>query len=136
MGMQIASGMKFLESKNLVHKDLAARNCLLGRNYTVKVTDIAMCSDLYKKDYSDIGGRPLAPIRWLSWESILLVRHQRNFLLSFQELLYHSFYSSLLGEIHLFQLRVVVRSHVVGSHEFRERKTFPAPYQRTGHSER
>ncbi|XP_033223235.1 epithelial discoidin domain-containing receptor 1-like [Belonocnema kinseyi] len=75
MGMQIASGMKFLESKNLVHKDLAARNCLLGRNYTVKVTDIAMCSDLYKKDYNDIGGRPLAPIRWLSWESILLERY-------------------------------------------------------------
>jgi len=39
----------------------------------VKITDIAMAKPQYRKEYAEIGGRPPAPIRWLPWESILLV---------------------------------------------------------------
>lgn len=46
---------------------------MVGRGYIVKVADIAMCNPEYSEDYSEIGGRPPAPVRWLPWESILLV---------------------------------------------------------------
>ncbi|KAM9734949.1 LOW QUALITY PROTEIN: tyrosine-protein kinase transmembrane receptor ROR2 [Menidia menidia] len=70
MAAQVAAGMDYLSSQNLVHKDLAARNVLVFDKLSVKVLDLGLVRDVYSADYYALTGAGPLPVRWLSPEAL------------------------------------------------------------------
>ncbi|XP_039528142.1 proto-oncogene tyrosine-protein kinase ROS [Pimephales promelas] len=76
ISLDAATGCAYLERKHFVHRDIAARNCLVSvRSYTdpgrvVKIGDFGLARDVYKNDYYRKKGEGLLPVRWMSPESL------------------------------------------------------------------
>uniref|UniRef100_A0A8D3D4L6 receptor protein-tyrosine kinase n=1 Tax=Scophthalmus maximus TaxID=52904 RepID=A0A8D3D4L6_SCOMX len=71
MAIQIACGMSYLARREVIHKDLAARNCVIDDNMQVKITDNALARDLFPMDYHCLGDNENRPVRWMALESLL-----------------------------------------------------------------
>lgn len=71
MSIDIASGLHCLHANYYYHSDLAARNCLVFPDLSVKIGDYGIARCNYKNDYYN---RPQAPntipIRWLAPECV------------------------------------------------------------------
>lgn len=66
---QVAAGMEYLSLLKLTHKDLAARNCMVGRDLQVKIGYLSLSYDLYNAEYYRFNNMQI-PLRWMPPEAI------------------------------------------------------------------
>ncbi|KAM4591026.1 inactive tyrosine-protein kinase 7 isoform 2-T3 [Odontesthes bonariensis] len=66
---QVARGMEHLSNHRFVHKDLAARNCLINGQRRVKLSSLSLSKDVYNSEYYHYR-QAWIPLRWLPTESV------------------------------------------------------------------
>ncbi|XP_042320509.1 inactive tyrosine-protein kinase 7 [Sceloporus undulatus] len=67
---QVALGMEHLSNNRFVHKDLAARNCLVSAQRQVKVSSLSLSKDVYNSEYYHYH-QAWIPLRWMPPEAVL-----------------------------------------------------------------
>lgn len=66
---QAALGLKHLADHRLVHKDIAARNCVITSSLTLKISMSCMTKEPYQKEYTKFKNQVI-PLRWLPYEAV------------------------------------------------------------------
>lgn len=69
---QTASAMVFLSQRNVIHRDLGARNVLVSNGKLLKICDLGFGRDLNKRPEYEHKGNARLPVKWMSPESIFL----------------------------------------------------------------
>ncbi|CAB1312381.1 unnamed protein product, partial [Coregonus sp. 'balchen'] len=67
--VQVAYGMEHMSNHRFVHKDLAARNCLISGQRSVKISALSLSKDVYNNEYYHYQ-QVWIPLRWLPAESV------------------------------------------------------------------
>uniref|UniRef100_A0A9J7XEE5 Protein tyrosine kinase 7a n=2 Tax=Cyprinus carpio TaxID=7962 RepID=A0A9J7XEE5_CYPCA len=67
--LQVARGMEHLSNQRFVHKDLAARNCLISSKRQIKVSALGLSKDVYNNEYYHYH-QSWIPLRWLPSEAV------------------------------------------------------------------
>ena len=70
MGAQVAAGMAYLEEKNCIHRDLAAKNVLVAEDLICKVAGFNSAQTIFEEAYKVPAGTEF-PIKWTAIEAIL-----------------------------------------------------------------
>ncbi|KAK3097261.1 hypothetical protein FSP39_008172 [Pinctada imbricata] len=70
----ISKGCQYLERNKFIHRDIAARNCLLnekGPNRVAKIGDFGMARDIFRTNYYRKNGVAMVPVKWMPPESFM-----------------------------------------------------------------
>ncbi|CAH3161302.1 unnamed protein product, partial [Pocillopora meandrina] len=65
---QVADGIHYLSSKNIIHRDLAVRNVLVGERERCKVTDFGMARDVCQENIYERKSKGRLPVKWTACE--------------------------------------------------------------------
>ncbi|KAJ8246773.1 hypothetical protein GJAV_G00255250 [Gymnothorax javanicus] len=68
--IDISDGMEYLSSRSFVHRDLSARNCMLGDDLRVRVADFGLSKKIYSSNYYRQKAIIRVPIKWMAMESL------------------------------------------------------------------
>lgn len=69
MMLDVTEGLKFMNEHGFIHTDIAARNCLVTSDLTVKIGDYGTSIEKYKMEYYIVGDVAV-PIRWCAPETL------------------------------------------------------------------
>ncbi|XP_038046740.1 uncharacterized protein LOC119720942 [Patiria miniata] len=69
--IQIVRGMKYLESVQCIHRDLATRNILLDEQMVCKVSDFGLARHVPAQKQYEMKSKGRVPFRWMAPESIV-----------------------------------------------------------------
>ena len=67
---QLANALQYLSHLNLIHCDVATRNCLFYSDYRIKLTDCGMALSQYEHEYWLTTNGQLIPLRWIAPEAL------------------------------------------------------------------
>ncbi|XP_075992828.1 uncharacterized protein LOC142987732 [Anticarsia gemmatalis] len=72
MALDAARALSYLAQLRYVHRDVAARNCLVSAHRVVKLADFGMTRLVFDSDYYRFSRKGMLPVRWMAPESLAL----------------------------------------------------------------
>ncbi|XP_050362010.1 uncharacterized protein LOC126781198 [Nymphalis io] len=72
MALDVARALSYLAQLRYVHRDVAARNCLVSARRVVKLADFGMTRLVFENDYYRFSRKGMLPVRWMAPESLAL----------------------------------------------------------------